>query len=118
MKTYNISPFVLLGFFFLLPFFTMAQGNDTRSQIKKDSVESAGRQLKVDDENRMASAKLNRKQSRAKAKEAKRAENDANDAVSESKASVRAERRAQKSRRAATKQAKRAARAIEKSGHN
>jgi hypothetical protein len=118
MKTYKI-PLVLLGFFFLLPFFTIAQPNDpSRSEIKKDSLESADRQLKADDENRMDAAKLNRKQSRAKAKEAKRVENDANDAVSESKASVRAERRAQKSRRAATKQARRAARAIEKSDSN
>jgi hypothetical protein len=125
MKASNIFPIFILGSIFLLPIYTMAQDRSSMSKIelaKKDSVESAT--LKADqlqksnDENRLTEAKLDRKQTRAKAKEAKRVEQDANSAARESRAAVRTERKAQKSRKEATRQAKRASDAREKSDKN
>jgi hypothetical protein len=125
MKTRNIFPSIIIGSFFLLPFCMQAQDRSTMSKIeiaKMDSVDSAtmkANQLeKTNDENRMADAKLDRKQTRAKAKDAQRVEQEANSAARESKAAVRAERRAQKSRKEATRQAKRASDAREKSDKN
>ena len=70
------------------------------------------------DENRMADAKLDRKETKAKAKEAKRVENEANDAARQSKNALKAERKAQKSRKQADQQAKKASNAREKSNKN
>jgi hypothetical protein len=88
----------------------------------QDSVEMASlheaQAEKIKDDNRMADAKLDRKQTRAKAKNAQRIENDADDAARESKYAVRAERRAQKSRRQANKQADKALKARAKSDQN
>jgi hypothetical protein len=103
---------------------TFAQDN-TMSQVQRDhqdSVQTAkvteARLETTKDENRMADAKLDRKQTKAKAKNAQRVENEANDAARESKYAVRAERRAQKSRKQANKQAEKAAKARDKSNSN
>jgi hypothetical protein len=103
---------------------TFAQDN-TMSQVQRDhqdSVQTAkvteARLETTKDENRMADAKLDRKQTKAKAKNAQRVENEASDAARESRYAVRAERRAQKSRKQANKQAEKAAKARDKSNSN
>ena len=70
------------------------------------------------DENRMADAKLDRKETKAKAKEARRIENEANDAAHQSKHALKAERKAQKSRKQANQQAQKASNARDKSDKN
>jgi hypothetical protein len=70
------------------------------------------------DEDRMADAKLDKKETKAKAKEAQRIENEANDAARQSKNALKAERRAQKSRKQADQQAKKASNARDKSNKN
>ena len=89
---------------------------------RKDSVEVAAHkeaQLQTrTDENRMADAKLDRKETKAKAKEAQRVENEANDAAHQSKNALTAERKAQKSRKQANQQAKKASDARDKSNKN
>jgi hypothetical protein len=89
---------------------------------RKDSVETATHQeaqvQSKKDENRMADAKRDRKETKAKAKKARRIESEANDAARESKNALRAERRAQKSRKLADKQAEKASVARDKSNDN
>jgi len=89
---------------------------------KKDSVEAVTlmeeQAQSTKDKNRMADAKEDRKQTKAKAENAQRIESDANDAARESRYAVRAERKAQKSRKQANKQAEKAAQAREKSNNN
>lgn len=104
---------------------SFAQINDDMTHAgrnRKDSVEAADRQeaqvQSRKNENRMADAKLDRKQTKAKAKNAQRVESEANDAARESKSALRAERKAQKSRKQADKQAKRASDARDKSDKN
>jgi hypothetical protein len=109
--------------FFSIQAFAQASGDMTQAQRdRKDSVETATRQeAQVQtrkDENRMADAKLEKKETKAKAKDAHRIENEANDAANESKSALKAERKAQKSRKKADKQAKKAADAREKSNKN
>jgi hypothetical protein len=95
----------------------------TRAQMyEKDSVDMANlkhAQLQQEhDDTRMADAKQDRRETKAKAKTARRVENEANAAARESRSAVRSERKAQKARRQANKQADKAAEAIEKSGKN
>ena len=89
---------------------------------KRDSLEIVSqneiRAQDTRDETRMADAKLDRKQSKAKAKDAQRIERDASDAAQESKYAVRTEKKAQKSRKKADKQAEKAAKARDKSDSN
>ena len=103
----------------------LAQASDDVTQAerqKKDSMETVTlreeQTQNTKDRNRMADAKLDRKQTQAKAENAQRIEKDANDAARESRYAVRAERRAQKSRKQANKQAEKAAEAREKSNNN
>jgi len=102
-----------------------AQYNDVMTQAqrdRKDSVQTATHQeaqvQNRNDENRMADAKLDRKETKAKAKEAKRIENEANDAAQQSKNALKAERKAQKSRKQANQQAQKASDARDKSNKN
>lgn len=102
-----------------------AQTGDDMTQAqrnRKDSVETATRQeaqvQNRKDENRMADAKHDRKETKAKAKNAQRIESEANDAARESKNALKAERRAQKSRKQADKQAEKASDARNKSNKN
>jgi len=102
-----------------------AQNGDVMTQAqrdRKDSVQTATHQeaqmQNRADENRMADAKLDRKETKAKAKEAQRVENEANDAAHQSKNALKAERKAQKSRKQANKQAEKASQAREKSNKN
>lgn len=100
-----------------------AQHEATKDQQRvKDSTDTALAQEvqreKVKDDNRMADAKLDRKETKAKAKNAQRIENEANTAARESRYAVRSERKAQKSRNAANKQAEKAKNARIKSDKN
>jgi hypothetical protein len=89
---------------------------------RKDSLKTAyDREEQVQetqDENRMADAKLDRKHTKAKAKEAQRVQREANDAARESRDEVRSERKAQKSRKQADKQADKASKARDQSDSN
>jgi hypothetical protein len=103
--------------------FAQSSGDTTQAERdKKDSVETVAlkeaQTQSTNDKNRMAEAKLDRKQTKAKAEDAQRIEKDANDAARQSRYAVRAERKAQKSRKQATKQAQKAAQAREKSNNN
>jgi hypothetical protein len=102
-----------------------AQNSNVMTQAqrdRKDSVETATQQeaqvQNRNDENRMADAKLDRKETKAKAKEAQRIENEANDAARQSKNALKAERKAQKSRKQADQQSKKASSARDKSDKN
>jgi hypothetical protein len=95
----------------------------TKEQIAlMDSVEMVAQHetqtQQTKDDNRMAKAKLDRKQMHARAKDARRIETDANTAAKESRLTVRAERKAQKSRRQANQQLERAAETKAKSDNN
>jgi hypothetical protein len=125
MKITNIQSITFLSILFISPLSVCAQDRDmmSKSEIAKmDSTESAN--LKADqlqetnDENRMTEAKLDRKQTRAKSKDAQRVEREASSAARESRAAVRTERKAQKARKAATRQEKRASDARAKSDKN
>jgi hypothetical protein len=102
--------------------FSQDNGMSRVERNQKDSLETVRaneQQLQqTDDEKRMADAKIDRKQTRAKAKHAQRIEDDANDAARESRQAVRTERRAQKSRKQATRQSDKAAKARDKSDRN
>src|SRR5687768_14713263 len=89
---------------------SFAQSSGDMTQIernKKDSAETVtlkeAQTPSTKDKNRMAGAKLERKQTQAKSENARRIEKDANDAARESRYAVRAERQAQKSRKQANK---------------
>jgi hypothetical protein len=125
MKNKYITMSLIGGILCLTPLFGKAQDRDTMSRdeiSRMDSIElvtSKAEQLqKSDDESRLAEAKLDRRQTRAKSKDAKRVEKDASAAARESRSALRAERKAQKSRKAATKQSKKASDARERSDRN
>jgi hypothetical protein len=125
MKANNILSIALVGLALTLPLCVKAQDRDNMSKneiAKMDSTQSANQRAdqlqKTNDDNRMAEAKLDRKQTRAKSKDAQRVEREASSAARESRAAVRTERRAQKSRKEATRQAKRASDARAKSDRN
>jgi hypothetical protein len=125
MKISNIYSIAFLSILFISPLCLCAQDRDTMSKneiAKMDSTESSNQKAdqlqETNDENRMAEAKLDRKQTRAKSKDAQRVEREASSAARESRAAVRTERKAQKSRKEATKQAKRASDARAKSDKN
>ena len=125
MKANNILLIALLGLALTLPLCVKAQDRDTLSKneiANMDSVQGAalraGQLQKANDDNRMAEAKLDRKQTRAKSKDAQRVEQEASSAARESRAAVRTERRAQKARKEASRQSKRASDARAKSDKN
>lgn len=72
----------------------------------------------TNDANTIAEYKIDRNQTRAKARDAQRVENEANAAARESRSALRAEKKAQKARTDATRQAKKASKAREKSDKN
>jgi hypothetical protein len=89
---------------------------------RNDSLDAATRieatLQQTKDENTIADAKVDRKETRAKAKAAKRVERDANDAAKQSRYALRSEQRAQKSRKQADDQAEKASKARDKSDNN
>src|SRR5690349_25016023 len=109
MKITNIQSIAFLSILFISPLSVCAQDRDTmnKSEIAKmDSTESANLKAdqlqKTNDENRMSEVKLDRKQTRAKSKDAQRVEREASSAARESRAAVRTEKKAQKARKEAT----------------
>jgi hypothetical protein len=125
MKNKDVVISLIASTFCLMPFFGNAQDreNMSRNEISRmDSLElvtsKAEQVQKSDDESRLAEAKLDRKQTRAKSKDAKRVEKDASVAARESRNALRAEKKAQKSRKAATRQSKKASDARERSDRN
>ena len=99
-----------------------AAGNQYNAQI--DSVakvyrqqESAKDEQRKNSEN-LSDLKSDKKETRAKAREAQRIENDANAAARESRVAYRQEKRAQRVREQADKQAKKASKARIKSDNN
>jgi hypothetical protein len=117
MNTRNILCIAAVSALFILPAYTYAQdynATPTPQVERRDSIQSAARA----DHDRMSDAKDDRRETRARSKEAKRVERDASRAARESRIQVRTERRAQRSRNEATRQAKRAADAREKSDKN
>lgn len=99
-----------------------AEGKQYNAQI--DSVAKVYRQQEsTKDEQRMNSENLSdlkseKKETRARAREAHRVENDAQVAARESKIAYRQEKKAQRAREQADKQAKKASKARTKSDNN
>jgi hypothetical protein len=125
MKYRTMVITMAIGAAFVFTSHASAQSTGDMTQAErdqKDSLETVtlmeAQTQNTKDKNRMAEAKLDRKQTKAKAQNAQRIERDANDAARESRYAVRAERKAQKSRKQATKQAKKAADARNKSNNN
>ena len=79
--------------------------------------EAAKSQQRKDSEN-LSGLKSDRKETKAKAKDAQRVEGEANDAARESKMAYRKEKKAQKAREKADKQTKKAKKARNKSDEN
>jgi hypothetical protein len=112
----------------ILALFTIQASAQEQTQVSntQDQVDSmktvyerdqAKTQREVDSD-RMTEVRNERGETKAKAKEAQRVENDANEAAKESKDALRAEKKAQKLRRKADKQAETAEDAREKSDRN
>ncbi|MDQ2657312.1 MAG: hypothetical protein M3Y60_07810 [Bacteroidota bacterium] len=125
MKNQKIVLTIALGALSLFSCEVYAQqrsesGNENAMQI--DSAEmatdEAARTQKIKDANTIADYKDDRKDTKAKAREARRVEKEANTAARESRYALRSEKRAQKARKDADKQAERASRARVKSDRN
>jgi hypothetical protein len=89
--------------------------------VRMDSVQSAKKAAviqKEQDEDRLTTAKDEKRKTKAKAKEAARVEREASDAARESRNALRTEKKAQKARKHADAQAKKASRARIKSEKN
>lgn len=116
--------FAVSGFLFLsIEMYGQNRNEMSKHEIARmDSVESATlkaeRVQNTKDQNRMADFKQDRRQTKAKAKDAQRIERDANAAARESRNALRSERKAQKLRNAANRQAKKASKARDKSDNN
>jgi hypothetical protein len=126
MKTIKIILPVTLCILTLFTIQASAQEQTEVSNTEETQVDSmqavherdkAKTQREVDSD-RMTEVRNERGETKAKAKEAQRVENDANDAAKESKDALRAEKKAQKLRRKADKQAETAEDAREKSDRN
>jgi hypothetical protein len=125
MKNKNILLTLALGALSVLSCQVYAQDRSEMSKreiTRMDSLETVSQKeiqaQKTKDENTMADFKHDRKQTKAKAKDAQRVERDANAAARESRAALRAEKKAQKSRKDANRQAEKASDARDKSDKN
>lgn len=106
---------------------TIGQDTKTRSKAENERIDSLAtaynKQRAAEDVDRnnsknLSDLKLEKKETKAKAREAQRVEGDANDAARESKIAYRQEKKAQKARAQADKQSKKATRARTKSDRN
>jgi hypothetical protein len=106
----------------LLSFESFGQDLKTREQARTDSIRKIDQNLQNQqqskDQYRMDNAKDASNDTKAKAKEAKRVEQDATNASDQSKKALKQEKRAQKSRSKADQQAKKASKARDKSDNN
>jgi hypothetical protein len=126
MKTIKI---ILPLTFCVVTLFTIQASAQEQTQVSKteetqmDSMKTVYErdQMKTQrelDSDRMTDVRNERGETKAKAKEAQRVENNANEAAKESKDALRAEKKAQKLRRKADKEAESAEDAREKSDRN
>lgn len=90
------------------------RADSTKASFEREEAQTQRQQ----DTERMTDVKNEQSETKAKAKEAQRIENDANDAAKESKNALKSEKKAQKGRKKADKQAKDAKDAREKSNLN
>lgn len=125
MKYKNTILTITLGALSIFSYevYAQEQGSMSKREIAHmDSVEAESKKViqaqKTKDENTMADFRRDKKQTKAKAKDAQRIERDANAAARESRVALRAERRAQQSRKDANKQAEKAEKARDKSDKN
>lgn len=125
MKKQIIVLTIAMGTLTLLSSEIFAQepsGSDIIKVERMDSTEMASRDelraRETRNANTISDYRDNRKETKAKAKEARRVESEANTAARESRYALRAEKRAQKTRKNADKQAEKAARARTKSDRN
>ena len=125
MKNQKIVLTIALGALSLLSHKLYAQqqvepGKDKVAHM--DSVQTAAHEetqaQKKKDANTIAEYQFDRKETKAKAKEAQRVENEANTAARESRYALRSEKRAQKARKDADTQADKASRTRVKSDKN
>jgi hypothetical protein len=115
---------LLPAMFLFIGHCAIAQDSTARSNERIDSLANAYDQqetAKADQRKNtetLSDLKSEKKETKAKAKEAQRVENEANDAARESKIAYRQEKKAQRAREQADRQAKKAARARVKSDKN
>lgn len=122
MKKQAIVLTIAMGAMSLLSAQLYAQEKNVSDLERMDSAEMATheelRARQATDANTISDYRDNRKETKAKAKEARRVESDANAAARESRYALRSEKRAQKARKNADKQAEKASRARTKSDRN
>ena len=125
----KILMYVLLfcAMFLLVSYNAKAQDSIARSDEENAVIDSLAREYNQRETSKneqrknsehLSDLKSEKKDTRAKAKEAQRVENEANDAARESKIAYRQEKKAQRARVQANKQAKKAANARTKSDKN
>lgn len=125
MKNQRIVLTIALGALSMVTFEINAQQQMESGRnrvVHVDSAEAAAqeeiRTQKTKDANTIADYQYDRKETKAKAKEARRVENEANTAARESRNALRSEKRAQKARKDADRQADKASRARVRSDRN
>lgn len=128
MKNKILTYSLLLGVMLLfISHNTIGQDTKARSNTDNERIDSLAtaynKQRAAEDVNRnnsknLSDLKLEKKETKAKAREAQRVEGDANDAARESRIAYRQEKKAQKARAQADKQSKKATRARTKSDRN
>lgn len=121
----NLKTIILtltLGALSLCTYNIYGQDHTRTEHNSMDSIQKANKKMqeqqKAKDERTMENAKDASKETKARAKEARRVEQDASDASSESKKALKTEKKAQKARKNADEQAKKAVEAREKSDNN
>ncbi len=124
MKNQRIVLTMALGALSLVTFDLSAQQTESgrNKVVHVDSAEMASQEeirvQKTKDANTIADYQYDRKETKAKAREARRVENEANEAARESRYALRSEKRAQKARKEANRQADKASRARVRSDRN
>lgn len=131
-KTIMIKEVVICALLTPMLFFLVshhANGQDSRAinseeKVVVDSLARAYQQQEAREDaqrqnsENLSDLKADKKETRAKAREAQRVENEANDAARQSRIAYRQEKNAQRARVQADKQAKKAAKAKRKSDNN
>ena len=94
-----------------------ARADSLATEYDQQAIETAKDEQRRDSEN-LSDLKAEKRETRAKAREAQRVESEANNAAMESRIAYRKEKKAQKAREQADKQAKKAAKARDISDEN
>lgn len=114
-STLLLSALLVATFFFVSPSTYAQTESANTTSVTKEKDLAAESQL---NEERRENADALKKEYKAKAKEARRVEQDASDASKQTRKAVRMEKQAQKARSNAEKQNKKAKKAAEKSDNN